>query len=302
MAANLCRKGAFTLIELLVVVGIVSLLISILLPSLSRAREEAKKVKCVANLKEIGNAMHMYFMEHKNWFPFEKRNELRGLHGFYYGGHPGRRVRPGDPQWWGYVTRDIRDTPAGRPFNFYLYPDLPHWDVNERAEQLLWEQVRDLPIYECPSDSGGFWTHQTDDWENLVPLHFYCGSSYDCNWQFVINWALIHRGCETSWLELGNAFLRKQLESDSASIFIILYEDPFDSASSNNIPRRGWHKQWSQHSFLFLDGHAANIFTDTTKGHRGLGWKANTGYDGSPVQPWYLDPDDPDYEYRNIRP
>jgi prepilin-type N-terminal cleavage/methylation domain-containing protein len=298
MRANPLRKHAFTLIELLVVVAIIALLISILLPSLNRAREEAKKVKCIANLKEIGIAMHMYFMEYKNWFPFEKRNELPGLHGFYYGGHPGRRG------WWGAERPEFRDTPAGRPFNFYLYPDLPHWNVEKRTDPELWEEVRNLPIYECPSDTGGFWTNQTDDWENLVPLHFYCGSSYDCNWQFVINWGLDYRGCET-WLELGNAFLRKQLESDSAPIFIILYEDPFDSASQNNMPRRGWHKQWSEHSFLFLDGHAANMFTDTTKGHRGPGWKAATGYhDASvtPIPPWYIDPTDPDYEYRNIRP
>lgn len=301
MGAKPLRKYAFTLIELLVVVAIIALLISILMPSLSRAREEAKKVKCVANLKEIGNAMHMYFMDHNNWFPFEKRNDLQGLHGFYYGGHPGRRERFGSSQWWGYVNDDFRDTPAGRPFNFYVYPDLPNWDVNERDEPALYEQVRDLPVYECPSDGGGIWTDQTDDWVDLEHLYRLCGSSYDCNWQFAIKWALGARGCETCWLELANAFLRRQLETDS-SIFIILYEDPFDSASFNNIPRRGWHKQWSQHSFLFLDGHAANIFTDTTKGHRGLGWKAATGGPRSPIQPWYRDPDDPDYEYRNIRP
>ncbi len=54
------RHDAFTLIELLVVISIISLLISILLPSLSRARDQAKGVHCVARLKEFGTALATY--------------------------------------------------------------------------------------------------------------------------------------------------------------------------------------------------------------------------------------------------
>src|SRR6476646_3080509 len=51
---------AFTLIELLVAVAIIALLIAILLPSLSRARENAKTTKCLAQLKAFGSADAVY--------------------------------------------------------------------------------------------------------------------------------------------------------------------------------------------------------------------------------------------------
>jgi len=63
------RRRAFTLVELLVVIGIIALLISILLPSLSRAREQAKRVQCASNMRQIGLAVLGYNNENKGWFP-----------------------------------------------------------------------------------------------------------------------------------------------------------------------------------------------------------------------------------------
>ena len=62
------RRG-FTLIELLVVVAIIALLISILLPSLSRAKEAARQVKCSANLRSLGQARTACDTEHNGYGP-----------------------------------------------------------------------------------------------------------------------------------------------------------------------------------------------------------------------------------------
>ena len=62
-------RGAFTLVELLVVIGIIALLISILLPSLSRAREAANQVTCQSQQKQIVMGMIMHASEHKGYMP-----------------------------------------------------------------------------------------------------------------------------------------------------------------------------------------------------------------------------------------
>ena len=63
------RKSGFTLVELLVVIGIIALLISILLPALSKARDLAMRTKCLAQLRQLGQMVFVYAANNKGRIP-----------------------------------------------------------------------------------------------------------------------------------------------------------------------------------------------------------------------------------------
>ncbi|MBN1347594.1 MAG: prepilin-type N-terminal cleavage/methylation domain-containing protein [Phycisphaerae bacterium] len=102
-------RRAFTLIELLVVVAIIALLISILLPSLSRARAMARRTYCMGNMREIGKALNFYAEDQNGFFPV--------VHGTDYAD-----PQPAVQEWWQFLA------PYKFRREYMLCPADPHRD------------------------------------------------------------------------------------------------------------------------------------------------------------------------------
>lgn len=77
------KNKIFTLIELLVVIAIIAILASMLLPALNQARDKAKTIKCLNQLKQIGSALHLYTSDNDGVIPGYQMGSTPALTGEY---------------------------------------------------------------------------------------------------------------------------------------------------------------------------------------------------------------------------
>lgn len=110
-------RRAFTLIELLVVVAIVALLLSILLPSLARARDAARETKCLSNLRSQTQLTQFYLDQNRGYFPV-RLNSATGGGSVYNAFLPSRTILKGDKRPIDILTcpddrEPARDYPVG---------------------------------------------------------------------------------------------------------------------------------------------------------------------------------------------
>ena len=229
------RAAGFTLVELLVVIGIIALLISILMPALGKAREQANAVKCMSNERQMGQALVMFTNEHKGYLPKAWFND--GVIG-------GR----GD---WQY-----RDPMYGWTYILSLY------------------MGRNKEAFRCPSDEtdhtydtfndGAANLPDTPDADN-IPGSYRLNISYLPNGPFeAIRITRLSRPSEAIIIADG-----RQGFGENAWNQLATWEAPFAHVSEANTSNVAFKRHRERGMYVFADGHAENLYWKETWAARG---------------------------------
>ncbi len=262
--ARIGFRKAFTLIELLVVVAIIALLISILLPALSSAREQGKRAYCLANLRSIAQGSAAYSTEEYREHAIPIHQQMVSTHiadglvndanywpirtamPYGYGGRTPQVQCPGvstGPAWTDDYGRWAGKT---RPLNRYVYNSTEISDYKK------------MPMYRCPSDVGlpaspfviEYPTQARD-----IPCYDMMGNSYRINGggMFLAN--------DYSAVSIGplghRASTLKNTARQVAFMEPLFYSMTFEAIYQgipDNLLLRGWHKKVMTGNVGYVDG------------------------------------------------
>jgi len=158
------RQTAFTLIELLVVIAIIAVIAAILFPVFASARDKARQAGCLSNLRQIGQALHLYVQDWDERLPIACTW--------------GRTVMGPDM-----VKACAQESvPPGTPHNTYLGPEQtpPRF-----IQELLHPYVRNAEIWFCPSH----WKERHYEDDPTRGTYGYNGASYVWNWEPDPTWS-----------------------------------------------------------------------------------------------------------------
>ncbi len=236
-----CR--AFTLVELLVVISIIALLVSILLPGLRKARMQAKRIACQANLRQIAVA----------WDEYLVANEWRFLKGVNTNVNFGGRQGLGGPAYGG-------DNPANPPV--VIQPKRKVLNPYLKLPEVTWDSAE---VFLCPGDKGS---------EFIGPTFFaHYGNSYITNPMLIDQTQLpvlpfLQPPCRKPLLVTINKRLPNMTLSSvtaNPSQLILAGDHGWRHAQIYNSSQRiEWHGAKYKHNLAFLDGHVS--FTRIRKG------------------------------------
>src|ERR1051326_7678262 len=128
----LVRRRGFTLIELLVVIAIIAILAAILFPVFAQAREKARSISCLSNVKQFGLGEQMYIQDYDETFPLAWGAETNPP-------PPGQYEDPSS--WWNEIYPYIKNGSGGTAYN-----GVGSGDVDERGQT-----SNKKGLYHCPS-------------------------------------------------------------------------------------------------------------------------------------------------------
>jgi len=239
------KLPGLTLIETVVAVGLLSSVGTLLVPTLSKAREDAKRLTCLSRLGQTGAALVNYVADLEA-IPFFMLND-NSWTSWSFGGWSGR-----NREFWEGAAGGVWNIQTNqRPLTVYMTP----WTIPDEVDRFT--PTQEAPLFQCPADNisaqwqwGGSYLPGLSAYDDV-------GTSYELNLQWF---------SQVEGLEFGYLIYAKYI-ARQPDRFITMFEDPADLAFVTETQTMGYHGEFSTHMAAFADGHAEYLYMDTRHLH-----------------------------------